>query len=102
MVDAMNIKEKEGTIFITLPTPNEYSYTRDNWANELTKNHPGPYRRLSIDLCNCKSVNSILCAGFIHLYRHYNCESASLNNANNNVKSILHTLQLDKIFQLEY
>lgn len=101
IINALSIEEKDAAIYIALPLPDEYTFSQDNWASELCTHYPGPYTSMHIDLRNLKSVNSIICAGFIHLHRSYGCSESILTNASSNVKNIIRTLQLDQIFQLK-
>ncbi len=101
IIQAIKVQSNDDGIRIVLPSPEEFSFETNDWAQQLCKLHPGKYRYMTIDLRRYKSVNSILCAGFIHLYRSFHCEQANLINVHPNVESILKTLQLDKIFQLE-
>ncbi len=99
---AIYIRVDVGVIFIRLPAIDDESVSRDDWAQEICNQYPGPYDRIILDLNAMQSVNSIVCAGFIHLYKHYQSNEAVLVNVNKNVKSILHTLQLDQVFNIEY
>jgi hypothetical protein len=101
-MESFYIRVDVGVIFIRLPISDDASFSQDDWANDICKEYPGPFNRLILDLNSIQTVNSIICAGFIHLYRHYQCDEAVLANVSSNVKSILHTLQLDKIFNIEY
>ena len=103
ILDIVTINETDGkSIMVVMPSPTEYSFNADDWAQQITKVYPGPYPELVIDLSRYRTVNSILCAGFIHLYRQYHCEQATLRNVSSNVEGILKTLQLDKIFNLQF
>lgn len=103
IIDSITVRESAGEhIDIVMPSPGEYSFDVNDWAQQICKAFPGPYKRLNIDLRQYRSVNSIICAGFIHLYRHYQCEQASLHHVSTNVEGILKTLQLDRIFNIEF
>ena len=103
ILDKVNIDDDgDKRIVICMPSPSDYSMNADDWAQQVSKAYPGPYAELIIDLSRYRTVNSILCAGFIHLYRHYHCQRATLRNVSSNVEGILKTLQLDKIFNLEF
>lgn len=101
-LDAIVITEGDDSIELIMPDPDSYKLDHDGWGQDICKKYPGPYKFLIIDLDKYKSINSILCSGFIHLYRHYQCERATLANVSHNVESILKTMQLDQLFNMEF
>ena len=101
IIQAIDVQCSDDGIRIVLPSPEKFSFETNDWAQQLYTLHPGTFHYMTIDLRRYKSVNSILCAGFIHLYRSFHCEQANLINVHPNVESIIKTLQLDKIFKLE-
>lgn len=102
ILDVITVVQGKDSIELIMPDPDDYSFDMDDWGQQICKAYPGPYRFLNIDLNRYKSINSVLCAGFIHIYRTYQCEQATLKNVSRNVETILKTLQLNRIFNLEF
>ena len=98
------VRVEEGDLILTVDDEFIQTCGTGTWGPAIFQAYPGPWRRLVIDLTNCKLIQSTLFAEVLHLrdlYEPCTDEPVALRGPNRRTIAVLDAMQLTQLFDVE-